>query len=544
MKNKKLLLMLVALIGMGTLVGCKKKQKQDEYEDGKLKISIRNLYFDNWVGDDQYLREIEDQFNVKLSVSAYSYNNWNDQVSSAVNGDNLPDSFDFNLDSYNIQNTYRKWAEDGMIKPLPSDMSQWPLIDSYIKKCDNYEKLLIDGKLYCIPVLKDFANYQKDFSPFTYVYRRDWAKQWGVYQENDVYTWEQFIALLDKFYVELTPTKRSAIADVEWGYPSIINFYKDFPHIFGYNEANNTVFNNYTSEKFLAGLELAKEYSDGAKKYYAIDQYNYVDREGEIISEYEGNKVGVFYENLSLKNYTNLRAEVLKNNKTFTPQQLDDATAIMKVKGPDGKFALEGAQNWFSATFFSADVSDNKLSKILDVLEWTLTDEGTIMALYGDEGYDYVIDDEDYNYEVGDSKVKLIELPGYGWEKTVEGKYPKKDIAARYLRNLVTLSYDLEGQDPMTDQGAYAALSAWETEMKQAKANGLLRVIKENPDVEWSNSSSKNKNSSKMLKDGNTSVISYCYGNTKSYSKQNYLDSFNTQIWTKCLNEMNAELAR
>jgi hypothetical protein len=51
--------------------------------------------------------------------------------------------------------------------------------------------------------MNDIVNYQKDFSNFTYVYRRDWAKkidaqqasnpEWTpIYKEGDVYTWEEF----------------------------------------------------------------------------------------------------------------------------------------------------------------------------------------------------------------------------------------------------------------------------------------------------------------------------------------------------------------
>jgi hypothetical protein len=72
--------------------------------------------------------------------------------------------------------------------------------------------------------------------------------------------------------------------------------------------------------------------------------------------------------------------------------KVDDAAAIMKVKGPDGKFALEGTDNWFSMSLFNYDISDTKMKKILDLLDYLLGDEGTKLAVYGKAGYDYTED--------------------------------------------------------------------------------------------------------------------------------------------------------
>ena len=61
----------------------------------------------------------------------------------------------------------------------------------------------------------------------------------------------------------------------------------------------------------------------------------------------------------------------------------------MKVKGEDGKFHLEGSENWFSMTFFNYDISDTKMEKILDIMNYLLDEEGTKLAIYGKENYSW-----------------------------------------------------------------------------------------------------------------------------------------------------------
>jgi len=534
-KISKLLKVLgVVLLTAGLGVSC--NEQSDEYdEQGRLIISARNLYFNEWSGGDSYTNYIQDKFNVSINPSPYSWASWDEQVNSAANGDSLTDIFHFSLDSYNFENSYKYWAEGGVTKALPDDMSKWPLLKKSIESCTNIDALKIDGKLYCIPIIKNVNETSIDYSPFTYVYRRDVAKKLGVAKANDEYTWSEFIelvnALYENHYKELSGS--AAIADVEWGFPSLTNFYKQYPHIFG-KDANGNVVNNYTTEEYLQGLDLAREWASGTKKYYGLAQYSAND--GDMNEKYFSNRVGIFYENLSLSNYTTLRNNLMKINKNFTKEQLDDASALLKVKGPDGKYALEGAENWFSATFFNGDMSDEKLEKILDIMEWLLGEEGTQMAAYGIEGYDY---------NVVDGKVVLTED---GWEKDKNGKYISKYNGAKYLRYMVTLGYDMNDYDPLVDKDALSVLNAWYDDMNEAASKGELRVVRDDPQIEWAYTPTKAANSGKMLEDANAAVMKYAYGDMKGYTggldKNGYLASFNTSTWTTTLQELNAYIGK
>ena len=340
-----------------------------------------------------------------------------------------------------------------------------------------------------------------------------------------MYTWEQFQALLSAFKQAFKDTEIAALADVEWGFPSVINFYKNEPHCFAIE--NGKAVASYTTNKYIEGLNYAKSLVDGG--VYYDDQYSAND--GDIAKRYYGGRVGVFYENLSLSNYTTLRKKMWERSEIDTKQKLDDATAIMKVTGPDGKYALEGTDNWFSATFFSGGISDAKMEKLLDIMEWLLSDEGTMMAAYGKEGYDY---------EKNGNEVTLLEA---GWEKDINGNYVEKFNGAKYLRYMCTLGYDLYDYDPLVDKDSYKILTDWSKYMNTQYNAGNLRILVEDSHIKWLTTFYKAENSGKMLDDANATVMNYVYGQTVK-TLDDYKAKFNTDTWNKVLNEINKELSK
>ena len=539
MKTTKLVLgaCLSALLSLGALTGCNKnKSGADKYDKkGRLILELKNVYFDQWDGSDTYTEYLNDKFGVCIKPTNYDYNSWDEMVNVAVNGNNLTDAIHYNLKAYNFGSTYEKWVDGQIVKPLPDDMSKYPHLQEMLSHVSNIDALKYNNKLYCIPIMNDIVNYEKDFSNFTYVYRRDWAKQIDampanasnpdyvpVYKEGDVYTWEEFNRLLDAFKTNikiLTGTDQSsALVDESWGFPSVTNFYKDVPHCFTKDSSGKAI-NAFTSSQYVAGLNTAKQLV--TDKYYSPDQYTY--KENTANDQYRGKKAAILYDNFSLANYIKLRENLRKE------PNVDDATALLKIKGPDGKFALEGTENWFSATMFNYDISEKKLNKILEVLDYLLTEEGTRLAIYGKEGYDYNI----VNGEV--------ELTEKGWEKGSDGKYAPKVNGAKYLRYMVTLGNDTKSFDPYTDMDAFTILNQWSTEMKAAKAADQLRVVKEPADIDWMSTPEKNNNTESLLEDANTSVLKYAFS---KISYENYLKEFNTPAWTKVLKEINDKLGK
>jgi len=503
-----------------------REMKGDSYDkDGKLQISMRHLYFDEYTGGGYYQDYLEDKFKVHIDFQGYTYANWAEQVSGQVNGDSCPDVFHSNVTSYNFVNTYCTWAKDEILKPLPEDLSKWPNLESVLGKLTNIDALKIDGKLYGIPIAKNTEDFSTNFSPFTYLYRRDWAKEFGVYKENDEYTWAEFENLLKVFSQRLDRSKNQyALCDVEWGYPSITNFYKQVPHCFAQDETGKYV-NNYTTDEYIAGLGKSNEFQ---RQGYYYPSPNTL-RDGDARSLYCSSKIGVLYENVSYSNYKATRDKIAELNPAQDINFVNDATAIMKIKNEDGKYCLEGTDNWFSMTLFDYKISDTKLEKILDIIDWLLGEEGTLYATYGEEGYDYT----------KDPVTGEIQLVNDHWYDS-EGKPIERQSGPKALRYMASLGYDTLATDPTVEKYAIDYLNDWEAEMKAAAAEGKLKVLKETDEVMWLDTPSKSRYSETMRSNALLAAMSVCLG---TMSVSTFKSSFGYP-WSDVLNEINTALKK
>ena len=547
---KKVLLIILALsLALSCAVGFAACNRN---KDDEGVITIRNLYFNDWNGEDDYTAMLEDMFDTKFKVSSYSWADWSTQVSSSWQSNSLPNVFQDDVDSYNFSNTYLAYVEDGAVKALPDDLSQWPNVKRLIDGISDVEHFKIDGKLYGIPVAKNINGNVAEFAPFTYVYRRDWAlelKDQGKLniEIDDDYTWSEFEALLDAFYrYKCQGGNIYALADVEWGFPSIINFYKDAPHCFTYNSTKTEVISNYATDNYVVGIEKAKSWVNSATPYYGYAQYE--SNDGDANKAYYGGRVGVFYENLSLSNYTTLRKNIQETSiKRLSKEEIDNMTAILKVTGPDNNYALEGQEDWFSMTFFSSKISDEKMNKILSIMDYLLSEEGTLFGLYGEEGTDYEkvditsesVQGEDYDYLWSDTiGIKLL-----SWSK-IEGtnEYANPYNGARYLRYMCTLGYDIINIDPLTDASAYPILKSWEDFMLDQQEAGKLRILKEPAEVKWLSTPTKADRAGGLLEAANKSVQDYLYDTEGTYTINKYRSDVSSGTWERMLGEINRAL--
>ena len=432
-----------------------------------------------------------------------------------------------------------------MLKPLPDNMSKWPNIQKMLNGISNIDYLKINGKLYGIPIANDIDNPTKDFSNMTYVYRRDWAKQIDednkntagytpVYKEGDVYTWEEFNRLLTAFKTNIKKLsgtdKADVLVDEAWGFPSVANFYKNAPHCYTKDSSGKAI-NAFTSPEYIQGLKAAQQLV--SDKIYSPDQGNWKEEDGDATTNYLGGKAAVLYDNFSFSNYLKLRTNFKNQRKPASVDALNDGTAFLKIKGPDGKFAIENTENWFSMTMFNHKISDTKMEKILDVLDYLLTEEGTRLAIFGQKDYDYTIDPATGN-------VVLNEM---SWERDINtGEYAPKTNGAKYLRYMVTLGNDTKAYDPYTDLTAYNIFNNWVNEMKAAKAANELRIVVEPADICWMSTPTKNSRTKALLDNAKLKATDFCYGDI---SEANYIsDVEGLNGYKKALEEINAKLGR
>ena len=235
------------------------------------------------------------------------------------------------------------------------------------------------------------------------------------------------------------------------------------------------------------------------------------------------------------------RGLIIPNDYTYTnfyrlSNTLQDNLAFLKVKDSNGKYVVEGAENWFGVTLFNYEISDLKMEKILDIMDYLLSEEGTRLAVYGKEGTDY---------NIVNGEVAISDSASSSWVST-DGVYNKFDNGAKNLRYIATLGEDIKSYDPMmskAEKAAYDIVHSWEQDMLEAKRNGQLRIVKEPSDIAWLSAPIKNSKYLSLFNDTEILAVKYYRGYFVNIDK--YKNSINdNSYYNYILDEINAKLGK
>lgn len=133
-------------------------------------------------------------FNVEIDLWPLTFNNRHEQTRQWVASGNMPDLMWMDLDETMFAE-YANWSLQDMFEAYPTMEEleeKWPNIAEIYNRSENVgdELMTVSGKRYAHPMLRENPEYNF-MSAMGWIYRRDWAKQLGLYQEDDIYTWDE-----------------------------------------------------------------------------------------------------------------------------------------------------------------------------------------------------------------------------------------------------------------------------------------------------------------------------------------------------------------
>lgn len=499
--------------------------KDDEYtSDNKMILRVANLAMTNL--NDAQTAYLENKFQVKFRPITISWNDWDSYVHKSINGNDMPDIMQWNLRSY-YKSNLDKWVTGDMFRALPDDMSKYENLDRLLSGYTALDNIKIDGKLYCFPIARSTESTELDLLTAGYIYRRDWAMELGVYQENDEYTVAQFETLLAAFKTKGKNSKINVLADVEWAFPSITFAYKESTAPYIYDAEKDKYVWNFTTPAFDAGIKKAKAWTNSG--YYYPDQY--MSNDTDVLNQYKAGSMGVLYDNITIKNYSDLRKSM--ENPSFTGETLNNATAILKLKRADGvegagKFFCEQNDNWWSASLISNRVSDAKMTKLLEIMDYLASEEGTQFCAYGIKGQDWTED--------GEGNINLK------WAKDEKGKYIEKDMGTKGIRYMVCIGEDLYVRDPLISEESKEIAQAYIDFLYNKRAEGELYVIELDQEMAWLSTTNKNKYGY-FIEPLSTAVNNYMFGEA-GVSHWNKFNNDNKSSYEAVLAEINQAIKR
>lgn len=366
--------------------------------------------------DDALLNAICSRFNVEFSVisaDAYNYSEFY-RLLAALNS--LPD-----IIQYDARWDLNYFIQCGALSPLPLNLYTYPDLRSYITY--PYARALqYDGLLWGIPsssyvddggAIDTCAVFHKD------IYDSAWPYSEPPSTMDEWYDLLSNIALLNDNIIPLTSRNPQAMFELTYFYS---------PATYGWVWSGDRYIPGYYSDEFYnsicalktcwdAGLLDPDFMEEGSGRPSGLDKFML------------GQAGGIMY-NCSPHVW---HAEFVPSwQKLYPDTPLEESIQLVFLpSAADGTYKEAFDYN-LQAIYFGSSVQGEKMTRILDLLDWLCSSEGRLLRRYGMEGDDYQIG-EDGSVIPSSSVTELYSsYPSYSFFRTL----PDQDSSALWASDL------------------------------------------------------------------------------------------------------------
>lgn len=369
-----------------TTTGSATTASDEKTNEKKIPITIAMQYWSGpkWAEDHPTIQYLNEKFNVDLKLQLINGSEYEEKLKVMAASGSLPDF-------YNVYPaTYVAWQSEGAFVDLTERLPKYSnLSEAFPFDNKSVSILNPEGKIYGLP---EISWTVRD----TVQIRKDWLDNLGI----EIPSEEQFT--VDKFYeiakafATQDPDQNGVNGDTigfTGGYAEDnISLRNAFGISNGWTEKDGQLVPHQTQvEEYKAFLSFMKKaYEEGV-----LDQDFALRKSNDIRSLRDGNKLGLFtYHN----NYVVDIEQVVK--KTF-PETNPEIVVMAPPIGPTGQRGNSSAAIGTIKRVINAKADEEKIDRILQILDWWTTEEGTTIMKNGIEGVHYTKNSEG-KYEITD----------------------------------------------------------------------------------------------------------------------------------------------
>lgn len=435
--GKRVLALFFALIMLFALVACDSDASKDPENTGKpadstsgdqqgdkealkdyskkMKISFASIQVDDTVdynAGDELAKWWSETYNVEWDITSLTWDIWAERLRIWINSGDMTDMATWNY----LHGEAVTYADQGLVKKLPDDWkNRWPnLAKAYADTPINeaVEEALGGTYFMCKPVFSVNRPAAK-LSPHISVYfRKDWAQAVG-FEIKDSYTTNELLEL-----ARLLKEKDPGSVGKNF-YPLVVNsgmasFLVQFnsTHALSdlyYKGDDGTYQWGPASQDTLEGLKVYKSFYDEGllhPEFYTLQDPD--DRAALYVTGTSGMFIG--------EGMAAWMTRIEQNMKDNLGLEYDDVIHAAVVTGNDGKYHCPPVLNYWTSVIFSPDIEDEKLERILDMFDYSCTEEGQLMVRIGFEDVDWK------RNEAGEIE-SLLDIPATEKYKTIHPVY-------------------------------------------------------------------------------------------------------------------------
>lgn len=337
---------------------------------------------------DEVLKKLEHDFNITLQPVQVNWTDYEEKFKIWAASDKFPDLFAHSVAS-DSPGVYADWIKQNLIRPLPDDLIPYPNVYEMAQIPDT-RALRRDKKLYMLPRNAYPTNDLWMLERVIFV-RKDWMENYGFL---DPKSFDDFSAMM-KSFAESDPDGNGTRDTVGLTAASINHLSWIFSPTFPQFAANQWVQEGdrwipyYASKKMYSVVkQYRKLFADGA-----LDNDFFVMKEDDATEKFAQSKAAA----LAYKATPDSMSRLVELWNKYNPDKnFYDSVKILHLwKSSDGYRYYYVAPTYWTESYFSAKIDDEKMDRILKLYDYLLSPEGKMLVRYGIEGKDYVRDEED-----------------------------------------------------------------------------------------------------------------------------------------------------
>ncbi|WP_211749987.1 extracellular solute-binding protein [Paenibacillus sp. Marseille-Q4541] len=408
-----LVMLMVSACSNSSSEGGNEKDENGNYVD-KLTVSVAStVQVKDGQMDNEFHKYWMDKYNLEWDYNFIEWDSWGEKLRLWINSGDLPDVATWNY----VHGDAMNYIDQGLLYKFPDDWKErWPNVAAAYELTGLGEKLEeLTGGTYLLPRPVYYENKPAD--PLlnqigVIALRKDWAEAVG-FELKDAYTTSELMEFA-QLVKDKDPGKvGSGLVPISYNAPDALTniimpnsehsrvesaFYKGDDGQYHWGPAD---------EETLTGLKLMqKAYQDGLLN---PEFYTWKNSEGSDKFRVNGSAAIT-----SLGGLASYRQDVDKAMKKNLGVESDEVVHTAIVLGDDNKYRNLEQANFWSALIFSPDISDEKFERIMDMVDFSTSQEGQLLLNMGFEGTDW---------KYGENK-ELVSLLPEG--TSLEDKYPSR----------------------------------------------------------------------------------------------------------------------
>ncbi len=409
-----------------------------------LKIVIEVPDMPDVIGTkDRVTQYVMDKFNVEFEFIAPSYGEQMEKLRMIMASGSLPDM----IHTWGTgDGDHNKWVKDGLIMDITSYLADYPNVKA-VTDNPNYQIWKADDHWFGVP------KYYASMYPWGFQIRTDWLEKLNL--KTPATTDELYDVL--KAFVKADPDGKKNV-----GLTDNFDFFISeflvpaFTGISGWGLYNGEYIQSIVHPGYMEYLKyMNKLYSEGL-----LDPDFMLNKDGNGVEKFLAGRAGVLSYNIDANIF----------NKTYDTLVQNFPNAKLGImsppKGPQGSFQPGSAIDANAMICFTADAEPDKVKRMLEIMDFLYSEEGTTLTRYGIEGIHYTKDGDRFVVNEAEKKADMKKtgdivwstgphvlsiIAAYDYTRFLAEDTPRREILAPAYENALaakTLSNPVTGYLP------------------------------------------------------------------------------------------------